>query len=281
MQGDTHAEAVQAAGRPTLGSLAVYFLPLSPMNPSPPTWLVGYGPALVCFCGIGVSWARGILMGGPLADASLDTRPAWLQAVDLGERVVLIAVHVLVAQLHVGIASSFKSTDGAAAAAEARALAFTDAPRGAAALDNFQWPPGPYLERPVLYMRFHTLIDCLPLPLFVMGLPDLAYMAMLAEKAGGVLDHLHTYGGTLAERQRTLYPIMLALPLRLALLMLYRAQPSTYLLPGTPALDAAAHVAGAVLVGFAIRPIGWAICGLRPAARCHPGRQQTPYKKAT
>ena len=46
-------------------------------------------------------------------------------------------------------------------------------------------------------MRFHTLLDTLPLVCFGLGLPDLAFMAMLLEKAGGCLDHLYMYGGTL------------------------------------------------------------------------------------
>ena len=130
-------------------------------------------------------------------------------------------------------------------------------------------------------MRFHTLIDCLPLYFFATGQPDLAFMAMVVEKAGGLVDHLFMYGGTFKERAKTLYPIMIAICLRFCLLMLNRAQPAHYGIPTNRTLDAAAHVAAAAFVGAALRPIGWLVCGARPASRGRPGRRQTPYKKAS
>lgn len=276
----TAADAKMDAGAPTLKSFIIYFLPLSPMNPSLPFWIVGILPAVLYYFGIGVAPMRYWLLGAPCADASLDMRPLWLQALECGERTVVAVIHLFVAMLHVNIAAGFKSEGGAAALAQARELAFTDAPKGSAAMDAFQWPPGPYIAQPVWYMRFHTLIDLMPLPFFLMNMPDLAYMAMLVEKAGGNVDHLYCYGGPFIERLKTLYPIMIAISLRLTLLMVCRCQPSTYGFPDSLALDAAAHVAGAHVVGLLMRLVGWSVCGVRPAARLRPGRAQTPYKKA-
>jgi hypothetical protein len=387
----TAADAKMDAGTPTLKSFIIYFLPLSPMNPSLPFWIVGILPAVLYYFGIGVAPMRYWLLGAPCADASLDMRPLWLQALECGERTVVAVIHLFVAMLHVNIAAGFKSEGGAAALAQARELAFTDAPKGSAAMDAFQWPPGPYIAQPVWYMRFHTLIDLMPLPFFLMNMPDLvgdrrsnasgpehvlvrlcsrpvcvppleqAYMAMLVEKAGGNVDHLYCYGGPFmcaparapvcsahiapccaeqcrglrahrsvlrgamsrstarraragraappvvrrsaclspiacaahvrrsartvwhrsgSERLKTLFPIMIAISLRLTLLMVCRCQPSTYGFPDSLALDAAAHVAGAHVVGLLMRLVGWSVCGVRPAARLRPGRAQTPYKKA-
>ena len=280
----SHAERVEEAGRPTLKSLLIYFLPLSPMNPSPATWCVGLVPAALhlVFFSAGAPppfWLRHALLGGAAGDAKLDWRPAWLQALDCGERVVLFVVHALVAMLHLQIASFMKSEQGAAMMTEARALARTDAPKGAAAYDALQWPPGPSIAAPARYMRFHTLLDALPLGLLALGLPDLAFLAMLVEKAGGLVDHLHMYGGTLTERLRTTYPVMAALCVRLSLLCALRAQPSAYGVPSSAPLDALAHVAGAALLGVLVRPLGWAACGARPASRGRPGRTQTPWQK--
>ena len=158
----SHSEKMDEAGTPTFKSFVIYFLPLSPMNPALPFWMVGTLPAALYFVGIGIAPMRHYLLGAASADALLDSRPTWLQAIDCGERVVLAVIHLFVAMLHVSLAGNLKSEQGTAAAAEARALAFTDAPKGTAVMDGFQWPPGPYIERPVWYMRFHTLIDCLP-----------------------------------------------------------------------------------------------------------------------
>lgn len=280
------SDKVEEAGRPSLKSIIIYFLPLTPMNPSPPMWLLsGLLPAAlayVFYAAPGVKPASMLsyaLLGPAAGDPALDARPAWLQAFDVGERFVLLIIHLAIAMFHVSIGNNMKSEGGAAVADEARALAFTDAPKGSAVMDQFQWPPGPAIQKPTLYMRFHTLLDLAPLALMALGLPDVAFMAMLVEKAGGFVDHLHMYGGTFMQRAKTLYPIMIALCLRLAALLFYRAAPSAYLGLPTVALDAAAHVAAGVLVGVAVRPVGWALCGCAPASRKRPGRKQTPYKK--
>lgn len=278
----SHSEQMDEAGTPTLKSLITYFLPLSPMNPSTPMWLVSLVPAALYFTLAPPGpYARYLLLGSACGDATLDSRPAWLQALDCGERVVLTVIHFFIASFHLQIGSYMKSEYGAKTFAEARELAFTDAPKGTCAHDALQWPPGQYIQRPVWYMRFHTLIDCLPLYFFATGQPDLAFMAMVVEKAGGLVDHLFMYGGTFKERAKTLYPIMIAICLRFCLLMLNRAQPAHYGIPTNRTLDAAAHVAAAAFVGAALRPIGWLVCGARPASRGRPGRRQTPYKKAS
>ena len=278
----THSEAMEEAGRPTLKSILIYFLPTTPMNPSPPMWLVGLVPALLAFFSYAPGpWTRYLLLGPAAGDPALDGRPAWLQALDSGERVVLIAIHLFIATFHLTMSTHFKSEIGQKMVGDARALVFTDAPRGSCDQDAFQWPPGPYMARPVLYMRLHSLIDASPLVLFALGLPDLAFMAMLVEKAGGMVDHLYMYGGTFAERLSTMYPILFALGLRLPLLLLYRAAPAPYGWGGSVARDAAAHVAGALLVAVGIRPLLWVLGGSRPCARGHPGRKHlvTAWKK--
>ena len=281
------SDKMDEAGRPSLKSILLYFLPLTPMNPSPPMWLLsGLLPAALSYyfyfsAGIKpAAWLGYALLGAAAGDPALDARPAWLKAFDVGERFVLLIIHLAIAMFHVSIGDNMKTEGGAAAAAEARALAFTDAPKGSAVMDQFQWPPGPSIQKPALYMRFHSLLDVAPLVLMAIGKPDAAFMAMLVEKAGGFIDHLYMYGGTFIQRAKTLYPIMFALCLRLTALLFFRAAPSPYLGISSVGLDAAAHVAGGILVGFVARPIGWAVCGCAPASRGRPGRKQTPYKKA-
>ena len=192
-----HAEKMDAAGRPSLKSLIIYFLPLSPMNElQPQMWLVGYLPAILSYLFYYSSGAaphallKMYLLGAAAGDPTLDGRPAWLQALDFGERVVLLTIHLFVAKLHFDIGAWMSSEMGAQMFADARKLAFTDAPKGSCGQDSIVWPPGQYMDRPALYMRFHTLIDLMPFIFFFLGMPDLAFMVMLAEKAGGAVDHV-------------------------------------------------------------------------------------------
>ena len=96
-----HAEKMDAAGRPSLKSLIIYFLPLSPMNElQPQMWLVGYLPAILSYLFYYSSGAaphallKTYLLGAAAGDPTLDARPAWLQALDFGERVVLLTIHL-------------------------------------------------------------------------------------------------------------------------------------------------------------------------------------------
>ena len=90
-------------------------------------------------------------------------------------------------------------------------------------------------------------------------------------------SQMFMYGGTTTERLKTLYPVNAALWLRFSLLMLLKPQPYFY---SSPLLDAVAHVGFGVALGVAMRPIGWLACGVRPASRGRPGRQQAAWKKA-
>ena len=74
-------------------------------------------------------------------DPTLDGRPAWLQALDFGERVVLLTIHLFVAKLHFDIGAWMSSEMGAQMFADARKLAFTDAPKGSCGQDSIVWPP--------------------------------------------------------------------------------------------------------------------------------------------
>ena len=191
---------------------------------------------------------------------------------------MLIAIHLLIAMYHTQVAAHFKSEYGARTFAAAGALAFTDAPRGTAEHDNLQWPPGQFMSRPVAYMRVLSVLDLVPFILLAAGQPDLAFLAMLLEKSGGVVDHLYMYGGTTGERLKTIFPVLTAWFPRVLMLMACRAPAAASGGRGV-VVDAAALVAAAVLVGVAIRPFAWLVGGVRPASRARPGRKQTPYAK--
>lgn len=162
----TQADKVEASQTPSLKSLAVFFAPLSPMNPVPRMWLFGYGPAVISYLlyfgqGAPPPFVLRYALLGAASGAALDERPAWMAALDCGERVVLLAVHLFLVLFHLGAATFFKSEAGAAMLAEARDLAFTDAPRGAAAYDAIQWPPSMFVAKPVLYMRLLLCVEVL------------------------------------------------------------------------------------------------------------------------
>ena len=101
-------------------------------------WLVSLLPAT---CSYFMCYAAGTqppsllryaLVGDAAGDPALDWRPAWLQAIDCGERIVLLVIHLFVAMFHLQIAAFMGDATGSAMMAEARELAFTDAPKGTA-----------------------------------------------------------------------------------------------------------------------------------------------------